>query len=100
MGLAYAWMFAPAFYSVSVVKTESVGDNLTCYLQYHGLDQTKLELNVLSDFGRLSKEYSQVVNNNEIFTVHLETNSWVEINAGEFKIASVHSDGKDVYQAY
>jgi hypothetical protein len=81
--------------SISVIKVESEGKNVLCYLQWHGKDQTTIKLTALADLGRDNFDYSKVVNNEEVFTVSVTANySWVEISFNG-KTFSLHSDGKN-----
>ena len=91
LGVYFAY---PSFAStITVVTLESEGRNVTCYLQWHGRDQTSLELVTLADLGRSNHEYNKIVNNGEIFSVPIVANySWVEISFLG-KTLSLHSDG-------
>lgn len=74
---------------------ETEGRNVTCYLQWHGLDQTTLKIVALADLGRTNHQYSEVVNNDEIFEVPLIANySWVQISYFGSTF-SMRSDGKN-----
>jgi capsular polysaccharide biosynthesis protein len=101
---AFSAFFVYPFFTstIKIVSVESEGREVTCYLQWQGIDQTTIKFVALADLGRTNYQYSEVVNNGEIFEVPLIANySWVEISYLG-KTFSMHSDGKNatLYQIH
>jgi hypothetical protein len=83
------------FANITVVGIQTEQRNVECSLQWHGRDQTTLELIALADAGRTNDDYTLTVNNGDIFTVPVVANySWVEISFYG-KTLSLHSDGNN-----